>query len=441
MYDAGEDDEISDFANEISQHESVEYNNDNSSDNSSDSSSDAQARSCESSISDSVSSLSDDEVGGKSESGLHSSVSCSSDDILFSKSSLLYLHASVFSISNGGDDDDTYEAATVAERIIAFRKSGLSSSSDDDDDDDDDDDYDEFEDEPSTNSRTTSVRYSSSDSDSDSSSDSDEYMNDHDEFEDEQSTNKRTVSFGNLPSDSNDNCYGSIPLSTSSKISSRKSFSFVSFYRSSNKEQSNDMMEGEHADSRKKLLVDRENIVYTRVGRFTRWIIAFSMLLVCIVIAILVTIYIIDPVEKPSNMSVPSASPNAVSSALYTIPLLIPAVPVPAFEPTPIPPNKVIAEITFLAYVPRGKGHWVTPKSLEEYLTATLEVLVPQILNEALERKDTDITRRLMSTQDSRIVAELVSVDVDEVSKFFFSFFRVFFFIYSYIVCLTYNIF
>jgi hypothetical protein len=407
MYDAGEDDEFNDFANVISQYESVEYNNDNSSGNSSDSSSDSssdeQARSSESSLSDSVSCSSDDEVGGKSESGSHSSVSCSSDDILFSKSSLLYLHASVFSIGNGGDDDDTYEAATVAEKIIAFRRSSLPFSSDDDDDND----YDEFEDEPSSNNRTTGFRYSSSDSDSD------EYTNVHDEFEDEQSINKRTVSFGNLSSDSDDEYYGSIPPSTSSKISSRKSFSFVSFYRSSNKEQSNDMMEGEHTDSRRKLLVDKENIVNTRVGRFTRWIIAFSILLVCIAITTWATIYIIDPFEKPSDMSVPSASPNTVPSALSTIPLLIPAV-------TPIPPNKVIAEITFLAYVPRGKGHWVTPESLEEYLTAALEVLVPQILNEALEREDTDITRRLMSTQDSKIVAELVSVDVDEVSKFFF---------------------
>ena len=187
------------------------------------------------------------------------------------------------------------------------------------------------------------------------------------------------------------------------------------------------MVEGEHTDSREKRLVDSENIVKTRVGKFTKWTIAFGILLVCIAVAILATIYMIDPFEKPSDMSVPSASPNTVPSALYTIPPLVPAVPVPAFKPTPIPPSKVIAGITFLAYVPRGKGHRVTPESLEEYLTTTLEVLVPQILNEALEILDTDITRRLMSTQDSKIVAELVSVDVDEVSKFFFSYFRVFF--------------
>ena len=383
MYDAGEDDDFS-------------------SDNSSNSSSNEEASSSESSLPDSVSS---------------SSVSCSSDDILFSQSSLLYIHASAFSIGNGGDDDDddTYEAATVAERIIAFRKSNLSPSSDDDDDDDDEF---EFEDEPSTNNRRTSFRYSSSDSDSDS----DVYINDHDhdEFEDEQSTNQRTVSFGNVSFVADDEYYGSTPPSTSSNISSRKSIWFESFYRSSSKEQSNDMMEGEHTDSREKLLVDSENIVKTRVGKFTKWIIAFGILLVCIAVAILATIYMIDPFEKPSDMSVPSASP--------TIPLLVPAVPVPTFKPTPIPPSKVIAGITFLAYVPRGKGHWVTPESLKEYLTTTLEVLVPQILNEALEIQDTDITRRLMSTQDSKIVAELVSVDVDEVSKFFSSYFRVFFF-------------
>ena len=401
MYDAGEDDDFNESTNNVfPQYESVEYNNGNSSDNSSNSSSNEEASSSESSLSDSVSS---------------SSVSCSSDDILFSQSSLLYIHASAFSIGNGGDDDNddgTYEAATVAERIIAFRKSNLSPSSDDDDDEF------EFEDEPSANSRRTSFRYSSSDSDSDS----DVYINDHDpdEFEDEQSTNQRTVSFGNVSFVADDEYYGSTPPSTTSKISLCSSFSFVSFYRSLSKGQSNDMVEGEHTDSREKLLVDSENIVKTRVGKFTKWIIAFGILLVCIAVAILATIYMIDPFEKPSDMSVPSASP--------TIPLSVPAVPVPTFKPTPIPPSKVIAGITFLAYVPRGKGHGVTPESLEEYLTTTLEVLVPQILNEALEIQDTDITRRLMSTQDSKIVAKLVSVDVDEVSKFFFSYFRVFFF-------------
>ena len=411
MYDAGEDDDFNESTNNVfPQYESVEYNNDNSSDNSSNSSSNEEASSSESSLSDSVSS---------------SSVSCSSDDILFSQSSLLYIHASAFSIGNGGDDDDddTYEAATVAERIIAFRKSNLSPSSDDDDDDDEEF---EFEDEPSTNNRRTSFGYSSSDSDSDS----DVYINDRDpdEFEDEQSTNQRTVSFGNVSFVADDEYYGSTPPSTTSKISLCSSFSFVSFYRSLSKGQSNDMVEGEHTDSREKLLVDSENIVKTRVGKFTKWIIAFGILLVCIAVAILATIYMIDPFEKPSDMSVPSASPNTVPSVRYTIPLLVPIVSVPAFKPTPIPPSKVIAGITFLAYVPRGKGHWVTPESLKEYLTTTLEVLVPQILNEALGIQETDITRRLMSTQDSKIVAELVSVDVDEVSKFFFSYFRVFFF-------------
>jgi hypothetical protein len=376
----------------------------------------------------------DGKVGGKSESSLHASVSSSSDDILFSKSSLLHIDASVFSLGDDGDDDgdgddgddddDTYEAATIAEKIIAFSKSNKFSDDDDSDDDDYDDEF-EDEDELSTNKRTTSILgYSSSDYDSD------EYTNVDDEFEDEPSTNKRTVSYGNLSFNSignlsfnsNDECHGSIPPSTSSKkISSRKSFSFVSFYRSSNKERSNDTMEGEHiSNSRRKLLVDRENTVKTRKRRFTISIIALCILFVCtsIVLAILVTIYVIDPFEKPPDMSVPSASPNTVPSALYTPPLLL---PVPAFEPTTIPPNKVIAEVNFLAYVPRGKGHWVTPESLEKYLTAVLEVLAPQILNEALEREDTDIARRLMSTQDRIIIAEPDSVDVDEVSKFFLS--------------------
>jgi len=203
---------------------------------------------------------------------------------------------------------------------------------------------------------------------------------------------------------------------------------------------------------REKLVEDRENNAGARQQRFTKWFVAASVL-VLIGAIILVIIYFVEPNKSPDTpetaipVAFPTAMPTmavptAVPTRTVTItPTIQPSTKLPVMsptagptvetttaptlgataEPTPVPPNKVVVESSILAVVPNGKIDGVTAEDLEADLTDTLDVLLPQLLDEVLELENiamsvrTRSLRSLQADKDDIQILESISVAVLEV--------------------------
>ena len=162
-------------------------------------------------------------------------------------------------------------------------------------------------------------------------------------------------------------------------------------------------MERAHIVNREKLVGDREDKVDTRARRFAIWLIALSIL-VCIAAITLVTIYVIDPFGgKPTDTPDPTRLPTVLPIAVPTVEPTTSATVIP----TPMLPNKVVVETTFLAFVPNGKVDGLSAQSLEEHFIYVLEVLTPQVLNDVLE-----------GAEERIVLQDPISIDLVEVGKF-----------------------
>ncbi len=211
--------------------------------------------------------------------------------------------------------------------------------------------------------------------------------------------------------------YSTAPEGDSTRSNSKK-------WRGGTKSSQSSLMSSdlEHIVSREKLVVDRENTVNTRERKFTKWIIIASVL-VLIGAIVLITLYFVNPGKK-KNTDAPTLAPGFPKASAPSLAPVV-AAPTPTIEPTQLPPNKIIVETSFLAFVPNGKNSGVTTEALEEDLEESLGIFLPPLLGVVLEGDDAtssrtrkNLRRLLPTTQDDIAVGESISVDVFEVGKF-----------------------
>jgi hypothetical protein len=86
-----------------------------------------------------------------------------------------------------------------------------------------------------------------------------------------------------------------------------------------------------------------------------------------------------------------------------------------------VPPNKVIVETTFLAFVPSGNAAGITVELLALKLRNVFGVLLPQLLVDVLESNEMVVQKLLRRLQDSNkddiAILNPFTVDVVEFGK------------------------
>jgi hypothetical protein len=148
---------------------------------------------------------------------------------------------------------------------------------------------------------------------------------------------------------------------------------------------------------RETLVAERETEIYRREIRLWRWV-GCGFASVCIGIAVLIVLYVVNPLgenqpksQASSNLDVstPTVAPASPAPAAPTTPPVFPS-PAPIIQepsvalsdaPT-IFSNAITVTTTYSAIVPFGKENGVTPESMAPDLIASMDLLAPQVLLE-----------------------------------------------------------
>ncbi|KAG7368724.1 hypothetical protein IV203_031467 [Nitzschia inconspicua] len=164
---------------------------------------------------------------------------------------------------------------------------------------------------------------------------------------------------------------------------------------------------------REKLSMEREGNVNTRERRFTRWIIAISIL-GCLGVGALVTLYFLEAFGGEESTSAQANEVENTTTAPSTnnvgntAPSMQPSVSPTTIGPTSLGPD-VVATFSFFGLVPQEEG--ATSESVEESLIKTLNKLAPEILAAISEGQSAE-TRGANSIVRRRLKAVFVKLPV-----------------------------